>query len=310
MNGKPKISIIIAVYNAEKYLDKCLNSILSQSFNDFEIILVNDGSKDNSREICNRYAQKDQRIRAFHKNNSGVSKTRQFGLEKSIGEYVIHIDPDDWIESKMLEELYNKATIDNADMVICDFFMNEKKETYIRQEPISLEADKVLNNLFTGLHGSCCNKLVRRYCFEKYNVSFPTTFNLYEDLYVNASLLCNDIKVSYLNKAFYHYMLLSSNTSVTKRIDRKSVNEDKIFADSMLELLADRPVTKDLFMKSLSYSIVLKGYKSKVYSTKEFVKEFKPFRKYIFASKNGNFIAKCICYISCYGFYGIFKHLH
>lgn len=310
MKEVPKISIIVPVYKAESYLGKCLDSIAAQTFNDYEIILVDDGSPDNSGFICDTYASKEPRIRVYHKANEGVSKTRQFGLEKSIGEYVIHIDPDDWIEDTMLEDLYAKAIEENADMVICDFYINGKKEEYCKQKPSDLQTESVLNGLFTGLHGSCCNKLVRRSCFIKYGISFPSTFNLYEDLYVNTCLLCNNIRVSYLNKAYYHYVIFASETSVTKRIDKRSVDEDKIFANAMLEVLADKLETKELFLKSLSYSIVLKGFKSKVYSTKEFVNEYKQFRKYILSSKNGNFIAKYICYISCYGLYGLLKHLY
>ena len=310
MNNKPKISIIIAVYNAEKYIDKCLCSISAQTFNDYEVILVDDGSPDNSGSVCDTYANKDPRIKVYHKANEGVSKTRQFGLEHATGEYVIHIDPDDWVEPTMLEELYAKAIEDNADMVICDFFMNAGDEKYIKQEPESLETPSVLDGLFTGLHGSCCNKLVRRSCFEQFGVSFPSTFNLYEDLYVNTCLLCNKLKVAYLNKAFYHYIIYASETSVTKRIDKKSLEEDKKFVEAMMNVLANKERTKELFLRNLSYSIVLKGYKSKVYSTKEFLKAFKPYRKYILASKNGNTIAKFICFLSCCGLYGLLKHLY
>lgn len=310
MMDNPKISIIIPVYNAESYIDRCLDSIANQTFCDYEVILVDDGSLDRSGDVCEEYAKHDTRIKVYHKENEGVSKTRQFGLEHSRGEYVIHIDPDDWVESSMLEGLYDKAIKENVDMVICDFFMNEKKESYIKQEPKELSASSVLNELFINLHGSCCNKLVRRSCFEKYSISFPSTFNLYEDLYVNACLLCNDIKIAYLNKAYYHYMISVSDTSVTKRIDKKSLEEDREFVRSMCLLLEDKYKTKELFLRSLSYSIILKAYKSKAYTTSEFVEEFRPYRRFIFSSRNGNFIAKCVCFLSCLGLYGLLKHLY
>lgn len=115
---QPKISIIVPVYKAEKYIHKCIDSILAQTFANFEILLINDGSPDKSGKICDEYAKKDKRVRVFHKENGGVSLARQLGNDNATGEYTIHADPDDWIEPNMLEELYAKAVEDDADMEI------------------------------------------------------------------------------------------------------------------------------------------------------------------------------------------------
>ena len=114
MNSNPKISIIVPVYNAEKYIQRCVSSLLSQTFSDFEIILVDDGSTDNSGVICDEYAQTDSRLYSYHKQNGGVSSARQYGLKRAVGEYVIHADPDDWVENDMFEVMYSKAIEDNA----------------------------------------------------------------------------------------------------------------------------------------------------------------------------------------------------
>ena len=103
----PEISIIVPVYNVEEYLPKCLDTILNQSFRDFEVILVNDGSKDNSGFICEKYAKKDSRIRIIHKENGGLSSARNAGLDIAKGRYIGFIDSDDFIELKMYEQLYN-----------------------------------------------------------------------------------------------------------------------------------------------------------------------------------------------------------
>lgn len=103
----PKISIIVPVYKAETYLHRCVDSILAQTFTDWELILVDDGSPDQSGKICDEYAKKDQRVKVIHKENGGVSSARQRGLDESVGEYTIHADPDDWVEPEMLDELYN-----------------------------------------------------------------------------------------------------------------------------------------------------------------------------------------------------------
>ena len=95
----PKISVIVPVYNTAKYLHRCLDSILQQSFKDFEVLLVDDGSTDNSGEICDEYAAKDSRVRVFHKENGGVASAREIGIENAVGLYSIHVDSDDWTES-------------------------------------------------------------------------------------------------------------------------------------------------------------------------------------------------------------------
>ena len=123
MEYTPSISVIIPVYKAEKYLYRCVDSFLRQTFSDFEVLLIDDGSPDNSGKICDAYSVQDKRIKAFHKTNEGVSSARQYGLDHAEGEYVIHADPDDWVEPTMLEELYQNAVQNNADMVICDFWV-------------------------------------------------------------------------------------------------------------------------------------------------------------------------------------------
>ncbi len=204
--SSPKVSVIVPVYKAEKYLRKCVDSLLAQTFRDFEVLLVDDGSPDRSGEICDEYARQDRRVRVFHKANGGVSSARQCGLDNAWGEYTIHADPDDWVEPDMLEELYGKAKTENADMVICDYYVNDNRgQRYVTQRPSALDHETVLRELFQQLHGSCCNKLVKRACYKEFNVQFPEGISFCEDLYVAVSLLIHPLKVAYLSQAFYHY---------------------------------------------------------------------------------------------------------
>ena len=139
------VSIIVPVYKAEAYLHRCVDSILAQTFTNWELLLIDDGSPDRSGAICDEYASKDARIRVFHKENGGVSSARQKGQDEARGEYTIHADHDDWVEPTMLEELYKKAKADDADMVICDYYMNDgKNQTYITQKPSNLDSNTVL----------------------------------------------------------------------------------------------------------------------------------------------------------------------
>lgn len=216
----PKISVIVPVYKAEKYLRKCVDSILGQTFRDFELLLVDDGSPDGSGAICDEYARKDSRVRVFHKENGGVSSARQYGLDQARGEYTIHADPDDWVEPGMLEALYGKAKAEGADMVICDFYVNDRRgQRYVAQRPTALDHESVLRDLFQRLHGSLCNKLVRRACYSTFGVKFPP-IHLCEDLYVNVSLLLAPLRVAYVAQAFYHYEQDQNPNTLSRRKGR------------------------------------------------------------------------------------------
>ena len=261
------ISIVIPVYKAERYLSRCLDSFLSQTFKDFEILLINDGSPDNSAAICEEYARKDARIRVFHKANGGVSSARQYGIDNALGEYTIHADPDDWVAPTMLEDLYAKARIDNSDMVICDFvFENRNKTLYSSQAPSALSPGTVLEGLLSqSLHGSCCNKLIRSSCYKDNNICFPQNVNLWEDLWFNCELLPYIKVISYISTAYYHYDMHSNENSMVRKISRRSVESQILFCKYFSEkfsgnlslekaLVGSITKTKELMFSSREYS--------------------------------------------------------
>lgn len=157
-----KISVIIPAYNAQKSISRLIESLLSQTLKEFEILLIDDGSTDGTAGICDEYASKHTQlptIKVFHKKNEGVAMARQLGIDNACGEYSIHADTDDWVEPTMLEEMYNKAVEENADVVICDFYANDgNMENYIKQQPDALDHISILHGLFQQLHGSCWNQ--------------------------------------------------------------------------------------------------------------------------------------------------------
>lgn len=235
----PKVSIIVPVYKAEAYLHRCVDSIIVQTFTDWELLLIDDGSPDRCGEICDEYARKDTRIRVIHKENGGVSSARQRGLDESIGEYTIHADPDDWVEPTMLAEMYQKAKIEDADIVITDFFQNKGCcQEYIGQKPKEINRKELLRELlFQQLHGSCWNKLVRRVCYSRYGISFPYGMCCWEDLYVNVCLLTNDLKIAYLPKAFYHYDCAENQNSLVRKPTKQTVLSQKYFIETLQPVL-------------------------------------------------------------------------
>lgn len=243
----PEISVIVPVYNAEAYIHRCINSLLAQTFDDFEVILVDDGSLDGSGAICDDYARKNSRVRVFHKENGGVASARQLGVDKARGEYTIHTDPDDWVEPTMLEELYYRAKTETADMVICDFLVEEKEGSIYRvQQPTNNSADVVLEELLLyRLHGSLCNKLIRRECYTLYNIAFVKGLNYCEDYLVCVKLLQKGIKVAYLNKAFYHYDQIVNSGSITRNFSTALFELRKMFISRLEEVI---PARKELIV--------------------------------------------------------------
>ena len=232
----PAVSIIVAIYNAEPYLHRCMESLLNQTLHDIEVLLINDGSTDNSGALCDEYAAKDSRIKVFHRTNHGVAATRQFGLEHVTGEYVIHADPDDWLDLDMLEKMYETAKSKKVDVVICDYIMeygNTSKR--IIQELPSLNTSQLVKYFLNHLHGGCCNKLVKTSCIEQYNVNFIEGVDLGEDRVFFLRLLQNPLKVAYCPDTAYHYDQYSNNLSYTRPIVVNGVYQRVLYIQKIRE---------------------------------------------------------------------------
>lgn len=217
--NKPEISIIIPIYKAEKYLKRCIESILKQTFADWELILIDDGSPDNSGILCDEYANKDLRIRVFHKTNGGVASAREMGMQHAKGNYSIHVDPDDWIEPNMLEILYQKAITQKADIVICDFMLEYGTHSEVNnQSPKSLKASLCLRQFINmELHGSLCNKLIRTLFYKKYDLHFPKNMNCWEDLYICCCIMMHNPQITYVPLALYHYDFCTNDNSLVRK---------------------------------------------------------------------------------------------
>lgn len=301
----PKISIIVPVYKAENYLHRCVDSLLAQTFSDFEVLLIDDGSPDRSGEICDEYAKKDNRIRVFHKENGGVSSARQCGIDNAEGEYTIHADPDDWVEATMLEELYAKAKEEDADMVICDFYVNYgNKQIYKKQKPSSLDHETVLKEMFQQLHGSCWNKLIRRSCYKDNNISFDLELSFCEDLYFHIQLLSNPIKITYLNRSFYHYVRDVNPNSIVRIYDEKIYLQD-VYLFNRLKDIAQRHSCYKQCVSNFSYNLVFRAFRGNIFSSKEFKQKFGIYANTLLKYRNVNILIRLLLFVSCKGFYGI-----
>lgn len=198
-----KISIIVPIYNTGIYLKKCIDSLLNQTLQDIEIILIDDGSTDESKDICDEYAKRDNRVSVIHKKNEGVSIARNTGIKKAKGNYIGFIDSDDWIESNMYQNMYNYAKDYNADIVFCDavtVYDNKQSEidTFTLLEKSRLiTKDNIDSSLLAQIAGSACRGLYKRELFQENDIRFPVNLKFSEDRIFNL------YAIGYSNKIFY-----------------------------------------------------------------------------------------------------------
>ena len=203
----PKLSIIVPVYKVEQYIHKCVDSILNQSFTDFELILVDDGSPDNCGKICDEYAAKDKRVRVIHKENGGVSQARNLGIDEAKGEYISFIDPDDWVDLDMYEKLF--SFVDQNELDVACFEVYEVKgskcsASFRFNEDKVMDGQTALKNILVDIiDNSPCNKVYKKTVWE--GVRFPVG-RRFEDVATIYKTFHNSAKVSYMKKAFYYYL--------------------------------------------------------------------------------------------------------
>ena len=205
----PKISIIVPVYNGEKYLEKSVDCILSQTLSDLELILVDDGSQDQSGAICDRYAREDRRVRVIHQENQGVSVARNMGIAQACGTYIGFVDADDWIAGDMLEQMLGQAQKTDSDVVMCDAWTVFEDG---RQEPdtiVQLNTDCILDHkalkadLLPDFAGSACRCIYRTGLIRSRGICFPKGQNFSEDRVFNIYAMGYANRVCYLKKPLY-----------------------------------------------------------------------------------------------------------
>lgn len=211
---RPKVTIIVPVYNVEKYLTCCIGSILSQSFKDFELLLIDDGSSDLSGEICDDYVEKDARIRVFHKENGGVSSARNLGLDNAQGEWICFIDSDDWVEVDFLKELIQYDSFDlvvgGCEGVGCMIYSTKRNENLIIDFKQPNKAAQILNanneNTISAFYYSC-GKLFRNSIISQYDLRFDIRMKMCEDTCFLIQYLIHVNEIILSNFSLYRYRL-------------------------------------------------------------------------------------------------------
>lgn len=259
----PKISIIVPVYKVEKYIHKCVNSILVQTFTDFELILVDDGSPDNCGRICDEYASKDNRIKVIHKKNGGLSDSRNAGLNIASGEYVGFVDSDDYIENDMYQKLINVCNSNEVDISMCGRYdvsiNNEIKSRFSFDGQKIWSGKEAIGNLLTwnDIDSSACDKLFKRDIFEE--LRFPVgKYN--EDIYIMVNVLDKINKIVHIGESKYYYFH-RPNSITTKDFSEKNMDmleaSDKVLKYVMKKYPDLKAKAESFYYKNIIYLLTL-----------------------------------------------------
>ena len=288
--SEPLISIIIPVYNVEKYLPKCLDSVINQTYQNLEIICINDSSPDNSLSILEEYAEKDKRIKIITKDNTGVSNARNSGLDIASGEYIMFIDADDWVSINICEAMYNIAKEKNIDVVMCDYikeFSNVSKQNYTFDKNICFNKDDVKHKLYRRMIGlyndelahpekadNLCTiwaKLYKRSIIEDNDIRFYDIRKIgtYEDGLFNLDVFRCTNTVFYVAEGMYHYRK-DNKDSITTKYNKDIEKQHEVIHRYMIEYIEKYNLDNE-FKIALQNRLALEllGYGLNIVNSKE-----------------------------------------
>lgn len=245
---KPLLSVIVPVYNAEKYLNQCIDSVLRQTFKDFEMILVDDGSNDSSSKICDDFSALDSRVSVIHKENGGHTSARNAGLKRAIGKYVAYVDSDDWIEPEMFSVMMSAIQTEQLDMVCCQYSVENAYNTIpymmnwdsgiYRKEDIKQLKQNILcykDRCDFGIAPSVWGKIFEREKLLPVQMQVPEIIRMGEDVAVTVPYILSCDSIQILNQNFYHYRM--NSVSITHTLKPNILYENLVLMDYLQSIV-------------------------------------------------------------------------
>lgn len=282
------ISVIVPIYKVEKYLKKCVESILEQTYSNLDIILVDDGSPDNCGDIIEEFRKKNEKIRTIHQKNGGLSDARNSGIKIAKGKYIVCIDSDDWIEKNMIEVLYKDIINTNSDISVCEFVEEDDLQNILstkkyNNEIIEFNSKEALKSLIKQdiLTNHAWNKLYKASLFE--GIEYPKG-QLMEDVSTTYKLFEKANKIVYQNTSLYHY--IQRGTSILGNITEKRINDQEFaFFDRNKYLMEKYSEFKEIIeldnmynVKTLYFLAILGGYKN-LYNSPKYAEYYAKYKK-------------------------------
>lgn len=241
----PVVSIIIPVYNTEDYLRQCIDSVLAQTYVDYELILVDDGSTDGSGAICDEYDGNYSGISVVHQQNAGLPAARKVGIAHAHGDYILFVDADDWVDANHVESLVTVAEREQAEVVVCGFVHEyPQKQVVFTNRPVSSNGKGViLESLNNTLHAGVVFKLIRRTLFTDYDIKYPK-YNFFEDMYLSTEILLHARKIVSTGLTTYHYRFHQSSETYGGNMTFR-IRKYREFRQNMQELFDERALWDD-----------------------------------------------------------------
>lgn len=314
------VSIVIPIYNVEKYLERCIQSVVKQTYKDIEIILVNDGSTDESGKICEKWKKEDSRIQVINKKNGGLSEARNFGIDIAKGDYICFVDSDDFIENVMIEKLIKINEEREADIAICNrFYYYENNDKYLRfrdeNEIMEMNSEEAIKEmvLLKNFDMAAWGKLYKTELFK--NIRFPVK-KLSEDYYIMYKLFDIAGKVVYTSKPYYYYLQRKGSISKTPKLNYDFIEAAKLQMDYVEKKYPNlKTYVRAAYASSnmTVYNIMLdynaKIKKEDIIKLKSIVKQN---NKYIFACNEWKALKKIQAFLfaECLPAYNIFYKLY
>lgn len=244
----PDISIIVPIYNAEKYLNKCLDSLINQTKKELEFILINDGSTDKTEGIIKEYS--DERIKYFKNKNQGIGKTRNFGIKKATGKYIMFLDSDDYLDIKACEKLYNEAEKNKLDLLVFDFYrVEENTLKKVKIKDFKISNLKENPNLLLEINLGPCNKIIRRKIITKNNPKFLENLK-YEDTPFVVQIIKYSKRIGKLNETLHYYVIHKDSET--------TIRDEKIFDIIKVVDIIRKDLKNDKYLKEASDSLTVR----------------------------------------------------
>lgn len=272
----PLVSILLPVYCVEPYLETCLNSIINQTYKNLQIVLIDDGSLDNSYKICQSFVEKDDRIEIYHQENMGVASTRNHLLEKAKGEYLLFVDSDDWLELDMIEYLIKEIQSNSSDIIVCEFIFNNTINENKQLNKLKAWNQEQFISLFLRhkeINGSLCNKLIKTQLVK--GLKFDPQISYGEDALFFWQILQRTNNVVVTDRKLYHYRM-NDNSISHQEYGWKKMSGHKVWQQIAEETAKLWPKYKDVATANYAISDMWQIYYAALsnYKMDENIKEF------------------------------------
>ncbi len=307
----PLISIIVPVFNVEAYVERCIESLILQSYQNIEIIIVDDGSTDNSGKICDKYRERDSRIKVIHKQNGGLADARNTGLDKAKGEYIAFVDSDDWVAADYVNEMYKVLVLNDSDIAVCKFQKvshnrvishrsNEIQKVYVREEAVK-------QLLYQKISTSVCGKL---YKIDLWNgMRFPV-HRLYEDVEPSYFIFNKCKKIVCVNRILYFYYL-RNNSIVNQKFSIQKMDYVENCKNLLKAVKVDYPQFESAAISRLMWAEIhvlvhMDVPREHLSEYMMLINDVKKFRYVVIRDRDNKLKTRFVALLSCLG-YGMLK---